>query len=186
MNTLLTPEAVKQMDAAGRINLATYNVDLEVRRLAGERDPRPYVDYAFVWSHWGTVPRVRQFAFDPTWLDWLRKVGRLDEQEGRLQGLNRHATAEQIAYIWARGRARCHYCHHPVLPGRKMHADHFHPWSKGGLTLVRNLVAACPGCNEEKSDMPGEEYLAVWEARREHARREMDRWMQVHLVSVDG
>lgn len=31
------------------------------------------------------------------------------------------------------------------------HADHFYPWTRGGATSIRNLVAACTACNLHKS-----------------------------------
>ncbi|WP_458109600.1 HNH endonuclease [Arthrobacter sp. R3-55] len=64
------------------------------------------------------------------------------------------------------------------------HGDHFYPWSKGGATSLKNLVAACSRCNRSKGariPSPGEqlrlerrrkgyvvtaEHIAVGERRR--------------------
>ncbi|MGE0505103.1 MAG: HNH endonuclease [Solirubrobacterales bacterium] len=53
----------------------------------------------------------------------------------------------------------CRYC-----GGRATEVDHVEPWSRGGLTMMSNLAAACQHCNREKGDRtPGE-----WEAARRH------------------
>lgn len=46
---------------------------------------------------------------------------------------------EYDGFLWFR-------CPHPAH-----HADHFFPHTRGGATSMRNLVAACTGCNLAKS-----------------------------------
>ncbi len=43
---------------------------------------------------------------------------------------------------------RCAICGEPLPPG--FHADHRHPYSKGGPTDIANAQALCPRCNHKK------------------------------------
>ena len=56
-----------------------------------------------------------------------------------------------------------------VLCGKELegnlHADHIHPYSKGGETTLQNGQALCPTCNLQKGDkvMPGTPCLREWQ-----------------------
>jgi 5-methylcytosine-specific restriction endonuclease McrA len=47
---------------------------------------------------------------------------------------------------------RCRYCGISVDEGAMLHVDHVIPQSKGGPTVIDNLVTACLDCNIGKSD----------------------------------
>jgi 5-methylcytosine-specific restriction endonuclease McrA/adenosyl cobinamide kinase/adenosyl cobinamide phosphate guanylyltransferase len=45
----------------------------------------------------------------------------------------------------------CPYCNKP-LSGEDIHLDHIYPVSKGGLSIIENLVYCCSICNSKKSN----------------------------------
>lgn len=48
----------------------------------------------------------------------------------------------------------CPYCDRPLpLDKAKVHADHIYPVSKGGRSVIRNMVLVCAACNAEKEDL---------------------------------
>ena len=65
-----------------------------------------------------------------------------------------------------------HRCEHTSLVGRRCtvrptHADHVHPWSKGGATTLANAQALCSRHNLQKgSRVPSSWYLHRPERRR--------------------
>lgn len=59
--------------------------------------------------------------------------------------------------VFKRDDFTCVYC---GQRGGELNADHVVPHSRGGMTLLDNLVTACRECNLEKSDMPVELFLA--------------------------
>jgi RHS repeat-associated protein len=69
------------------------------------------------------------------------------------------------------GELRCDYCNQPVQianankrgvrpPDNDLAYDHFDPVALGGKPTRDNIVTACRGCNGEKLDMPGQQWLA--------------------------
>jgi hypothetical protein len=52
-----------------------------------------------------------------------------------------------------RDGGRCRYCGAPATE-----LDHVKPYSRGGLTVAANLVAACSPCNKSKGDKTPEEW----------------------------
>lgn len=62
-------------------------------------------------------------------------------------------TASERAESFRRAQGRCEYDSWMLLRCRRSaeHADHLHPWSRGGATTLRNCVAACARCNLRKS-----------------------------------
>lgn len=64
--------------------------------------------------------------------------------------MKRRASVSQrvAAFLHAQGRCANPDCRRPLLPG--WHADHVHPYSKGGQTDAVNLAALCPTCNQKK------------------------------------
>jgi hypothetical protein len=53
--------------------------------------------------------------------------------------------------LFHRDRQICAYCG-TMLPISKLTRDHIKPFSRGGKDTWMNVVAACRGCNEKKSD----------------------------------
>src|SRR6267142_931605 len=55
--------------------------------------------------------------------------------------------------VEARAGGACEYCRLlQAATGVTFHLDHFVPSSKGGPTVLSNLVLSCPGCNMAKAD----------------------------------
>src|SRR5215475_538634 len=57
------------------------------------------------------------------------------------------------ARILDRDNHACRYCGGPASE-----VDHYQPFSRGGLTIDSNLVAACVYCNRSKGDRTVEEW----------------------------
>jgi hypothetical protein len=57
------------------------------------------------------------------------------------------------ARILDRDNHVCRYC-----GGRASEVDHYQPFSRGGLTIESNLVAACVYCNRSKGDRTEQEW----------------------------
>lgn len=66
----------------------------------------------------------------------------------------RSAGRMMRAAVIERDNATCRYCGVEV-PEEDIHIDHVYPYSKGGYTVVDNLVVACPRCNIVKGDRIG-------------------------------
>lgn len=93
------------------------------------------------------VSRNRKTPTDPS---------RLFSAAQRAEGFARAGNRCELESFWF---TRCRRAAH--------HGDHFHPWSKGGSTSMRNFVAACARCNTSKgSKVPG-----AWAKLRLEARR---------------
>lgn len=76
---------------------------------------------------------------------WAALAGRRARERG--------AVASGLRFdVFARDGFRCRYCGVSVDDGAALHADHVIPRSKGGPTLIDNLVTACVDCNLGKSD----------------------------------
>src|SRR5260370_35814131 len=55
--------------------------------------------------------------------------------------------------VEARAGGTCEYCRLlQAATGVTFHIEHFVPRSRGGLTIMSNLVLSCPGCNLAKAD----------------------------------
>ena len=61
----------------------------------------------------------------------------------------RFNSAERVA-LWLAASGHCQMCGCELQAG--WHADHVHPYSKGGPTDVINGAALCPSCNMKKGD----------------------------------
>lgn len=61
----------------------------------------------------------------------------------------RFNSAQRVA-LWLAADGHCQMCGCELQPG--WHADHVHPYSKGGSTDVINGAALCPSCNTKKGD----------------------------------
>jgi hypothetical protein len=73
-----------------------------------------------------------------------------------------YTTEERIA-VFARAGGRCEYTGFLLTRCRRPaeHADHVHPWSRGGATSLKNCCAACQHCNLSK----GAKILPAWRVR---------------------
>ncbi len=60
------------------------------------------------------------------------------------------------ANVYARDEYRFQYCYRK-FPERELTLDHVNPVVKGGKKTWENIVAACMGCNQRKSDRTPEE-----------------------------
>lgn len=87
---------------------------------------------------------------------------------GRQRDPQRAFSAVQRQAIFARAGYRCE---HQSLFGRctaaPTHADHIHPWSKGGATTLANGAATCARHNLRK----GAKVPSGWSIRRLESRR---------------
>jgi hypothetical protein len=62
--------------------------------------------------------------------------------------------------IFARDGYKCVICGRNADDGVKLHVDHIHPFSKGGLTKKENLRTLCLECNIGKGNMViNDEYI---------------------------
>jgi len=68
--------------------------------------------------------------------------------------------------------ARCPYCYQTL--GEDPHADHIYPVSKGGLSVVENMVMVCSPCNLKKKDLTLREFIGKFRLDREEIERRLD------------
>jgi len=62
-------------------------------------------------------------------------------------------SAKLRGQIMLLAKDRCEYCQtSQKIIGPLLEIDHIMPESKGGITSIGNLCAACPHCNSYKSD----------------------------------
>ena len=67
---------------------------------------------------------------------------------------------------------QCQQCGEPL---KQFHADHRHPYSKGGRTFINNGQALCPTCNLRKGNRMAEIQLRPWQS---DATRKALSWLQ--------
>ena len=97
--------------------------------------------------------RVEYLRFD-TQMMQNPDIKGTEYQQGTLQGWQlRH-------YIFARDNWQCQYCDQPSTKNHPITLDHVIPESKGGPTVVGNLVTACQKCNTKKSNRSLAGFLA--------------------------
>ncbi len=68
--------------------------------------------------------------------------------------------------------ARCPYCYKAL--GADPHADHIYPVSKGGLSVVENMVMVCSSCNLKKTNLTLREFIGKYRLDREEIERRLD------------
>jgi len=74
--------------------------------------------------------------------------------------MRHHGTPRNVRrLVWYRDGARCHYCGRPV-EFAEMTADHVVPHSRGGKTVLENLVCCCKPCNSAKRDREYGDFMA--------------------------
>lgn len=82
-------------------------------------------------------------------LDLLPPCRNCDCCDSETVGSTRRAfTAEQRAVLFEMADGLCQWCGDDL--GGDWHADHIHPWSKGGMTEIDNGQALCAPCNMRK------------------------------------
>lgn len=98
-------------------------------------------------------------------IGWFMKYAPRDPQ--------RRFSAAQRQLLMAYAGYRCE--HHALLVFRcwataHLQADHIHPWSRGGRTLIQNGQMLCPRHNRRKTNrIPGPLYWAMIQHRRRTA-----------------
>lgn len=70
----------------------------------------------------------------------------MDSSNPLLAALTREPSPRLAAAVMWRDAYTCQYC----KVARATEIDHIQPWTKGGLTIASNLVAACQRCNRSK------------------------------------
>jgi hypothetical protein len=83
----------------------------------------------------------------------------------RTKDERRHWGPAVRRQIWEIQDCRCFYCGRSLetWTGRDTHLDHVDPLGNRGPDELANLVAACIGCNLEKSDKQFPELIAVFD-----------------------
>jgi hypothetical protein len=80
----------------------------------------------------------------------LEKLRREQEEEERIEKLQRTACKSLRDRVIERDGKKCRYCGRE-LPDKEIYLDHVIPYSLGGLTEYGNLVVACFHCNSKKA-----------------------------------
>ena len=125
--------------------------------------------------------RVEYLRFD-TQLMQNPDIKGAEYQRGTLYGWQlRH-------YIFARDRWQCQYCDKPHTKNRTLTLDHIIPESRGGPTVVGNLVTACKQCNTKKTNTPLDAFLAKKPKLAAKIQQQVDKLVPLtpagHLNSV--
>ena len=128
-----------------------------------------------------TQVRVEYLRFD-TQLMQNPDIKGAEYQRGTLYGWQlRH-------YIFARDRWQCQYCDKPHTKNRTLTLDHIIPESRGGPTVVGNLVTACKQCNTKKTNTPLDAFLAKKPKLAAKIQQQVDKLVPLtpagHLNSV--
>ena len=89
-----------------------------------------------LYTEWGKMSQQRQMS-------WGKKYS---EENQRRSSVNPELREKVIE----RDKRTCRYCGKRLHNDSIIHIDHVHPFSKGGETIVENLVTACAKCNKTK------------------------------------
>lgn len=75
-------------------------------------------------------------------------------------------TDKRCSGLYKETNGTCIYCGTPLIPNCAT-LDHIFPRSLGGTGAKKNLVLSCPDCNNDKGNMPVDEYvLSMTDKRR--------------------
>lgn len=118
---------------------------------------RHRVDTTMSWVNrlrrWAPVTaiHVERAVFDTHALSAGRSLNGVEYQHGTLHGF------EIREYLLAKWKRCCAYCGARGVP---LNVDHIRPRARGGTDRVSNLALACIPCNQDKSSLPVELFLA--------------------------
>ncbi|MEQ4720103.1 RNA-guided endonuclease IscB [Nonomuraea sp. B19D2] len=93
---------------------------------------------------------IERVAFDVHAMSAGRPLSGVEYQQGTLAG---YEVREYLLGKWGR---RCVYCGATGVP---LTIDHIHPRSRGGSDRISNLTLACMRCNQDKNNLPVQEFL---------------------------
>lgn len=79
----------------------------------------------------------------------MHRVHQSTRRARKLENLGTY-TAEDLQWQHKNQRGRCYYC--KIKLGKKYHADHVIPLSRGGSNDISNIVVTCVTCNLRKSN----------------------------------
>ena len=102
---------------------------------------------------------------------WSAKVAKINHlAENKLEeflfGVDRISTAPVRPILWEVQEGRCFYCEQKSRSEKKMHVDHFIPWSRYPNNAIENLVLAHEKCNLHKKDyLASFDHLQRWTPR---------------------
>ena len=125
--------------------------------------------------------RAEYLRFD-TQLMQNHNIKGVEYQHGALRGWQiKH-------YIFTRDHWQCQYCDKPGIKDRPLTLDHIIPESKGGPTVVGNLITACQQCNISKANLSLAEFLGDDPERLARIQKQVDQMVPLtsagHLNSV--
>ncbi len=151
---LVVSHLVENFHLAGRAGqLADWFEAFEQRRLADRDLPEDQRDPALVryqerTSHATDGVDSLRFRMDTLLQDLHATIPDLAPLDAQ-----RQFTDAQRKVIWLRDGKRCQvrtHCDGVECDWDNWHADHVIPWSKGGMTTVKNGQVCCPPCNLAK------------------------------------
>jgi len=99
------------------------------------------------------------------------ELTRIAAPRKRLQALaatttrQRRELARRISQQLRSEQSTCPYCGSEL--DSNAHADHIYPIAKGGLSILANMVLACPDCNSKKSDLTLRVFIQTYGLDRE-------------------
>jgi len=90
---------------------------------------------------------TNRLSFDQQ-LAWSEKHAKTNQKRSNVDNELRKQVVERDNFT-------CRYCGKNLKDGKRIHIDHVHPFSKGGETVIENLVTACADCNKAKGYLHG-------------------------------
>jgi hypothetical protein len=99
-------------------------------------------------------PHPEQLKIWPDWNEPVLEVEPLKQEVAKTVSRRRRE-------IFDKSNGKCHYCGNVLALDGKWHVEHMQPRALGGTEDLLNLVAACAGCNLEKSDRTALEFVAL-------------------------
>lgn len=125
----------------------------EARFLDGEVDYHSWLRF----KGWAMVPVGMAQAVMPQWLKARECIHSstgtfTDTDICSPNALNHHASQGKREAVLRRDGERCILCSKTPADGVSLTMQHVRPFSKGGETTTRNLVALCEACNNGLGD----------------------------------
>ena len=125
--------------------------------------------------------KLNQVAIQKTFLEKLdKRIKHLEEKQHKIDSLkNKAATINQEKRVFAESVKKrigknkdCPYCgsHISGIP----HADHIYPVSRGGESVVKNMVYVCSSCNLKKGNMTLTMFIKKFSLNREEIELRLD------------